>query len=305
MDLEAQGSALEESIDWFLDYLKVERGASEHTILSYRNDLQLAAAFLAKQGVTTWEETAPEHVLRYQSTLVRPLATATAQRRMSSLRSMLKFLKKNEAGPEGDLPSTGGFKKPKSLPKALSAEQLELLLGTPDTSRPQGVRDRALMEMIYGGGMRISEALSVNVADFDPQEGALRMTGKRGKTRWVPLPDQTKHIISDYLAQARPALVAASNRPLGCIILSDRGKQMLRQTAYKKLVHYAHLAGIAQGVSPHGLRHTYAVHLLKGGADLRAVQELLGHESIATTQVYTQLDLTEVQRKYQQAHPRR
>lgn len=284
-----------------MDHLRVERAASPHTVLSYHNDLCQAAGFFTKQGVKDWREVTPQLLLRFQTTLGPPLAIATAQRRMSALRSMLKFLKKEGVGPSTDLPSAAGYRKPKMLPKALALEQLEAVLNAPDLSTPGGLRDRALLELIYGAGLRISEALGVTLAEIDMVESAARLTGKRGKTRWVPLPEQTRSWLVRYLNEARPLLV---KKPTSLLIVSDRGKAMLRQTAFKKLDRYARQAGLAQAISPHTLRHTYAVHLLKGGADLRAVQELLGHESIATTQVYTNLDLGEVQRKYKAAHPR-
>jgi integrase/recombinase XerD len=168
-------------------------------------------------------------------------------------------------------------------------------------SKPQGLRDRAILELIYGAGLRVSEAVTLNISEIDLAESAVRLTGKRGKTRWAPLPDETKDWLVRYLAEARPHL---AKRASGLMFLSDTGRPLLRQTVYKKLESFAHLAGLEHGVSPHTLRHTYAVHLLKGGADLRAVQELLGHESISTTQIYTNLDLGEVQKKYLSAHPR-
>jgi len=300
LDLETKNLELEASVEWFLDHLKVERAASSHTVTSYQNDLSQAVSFFAKHGLKDWTKLTPPMILKYQTSLGPPLAMATAQRRMSSLRSMLKFLKKQSAGPKADLPSTGGYKKSKLLPKALPLEQLENLLAIPDVAQPAGLRDRALLELIYGAGLRISEALTIPIGDVDLIEGAARLTGKRGKTRWVPLPLQTRAWIKKYLENGRPKLL---KRATGVLIVSDRGKPMLRQTAYKKVESFSRRAGL-RNVSPHTLRHTYAVHLLKGGADLRAVQELLGHESIATTQVYTNLDLDEVQRKYKSAHPR-
>lgn len=298
--MEAEG--LEGSIEWFLDHLRVERGASEHTIAAYHGDLTGAAAFLEARDVGRWSEVTAQHVRQYQNTLGPPTAPATAQRRLSALRSLLKFLKVRRLGPAGDLPSTGGFKRPKSLPKALSREHLEALLAAPDLTDPRGRRDRTLLEMIYGAGLRVSEAVGLSLSEIDLEEGAVRVTGKRGKTRWIPLPEGTKQWLKVYLLEVRPALL---KRPIGHVIVSDRGRPMARQVAHAKLARYARVAGLPPGVSPHTLRHTYAVHLLRGGADLRAVQELLGHESIATTQVYTQLDLEEVKRKYREAHPRR
>jgi integrase/recombinase XerD len=293
--------ALVEGIEEFLDHLAADRGASPHTVLAYRNDLTLAARFFTELGLSGWQEIDNPALHRYQATLRPPMAVSTAQRRLSALRSLLKFLRRRW-GVSGELPSTGGFRKPKTLPKALSLEELERLLATPDVSQPTGLRDRALMELIYGAGLRVSEAIQLELSAYDPLEGAVRVTGKRGKTRWVPLPSGTREWLDRYLAEGRGHLV---RRPSSLVLLSDRGLPWCRQTVYNRLARLAREAGIEAHVSPHILRHTYAVHLLKGGADLRVVQELLGHESIATTQVYTQLDLGEVQRAYRKAHPRR
>ena len=292
---------LEEGIEWFLDYLRVHRGASPHTVDAYRTDLFDSARFFGRLGLRDWSALSGEWIPRYRNTLGRPLASTTAQRRMSALRSFLKFLKRNQAGPKLDLPDTGGFRKPKILPKALSKAQLEALLEAPEIADPLGLRDRALLEIIYGTGLRISEAVELKLAELDLDRRAVRVTGKRGKTRWVPMPSQTADWMARYLREARPHLL---RQPSGLVFLSARGLPLRRTTVAFKLKEYARRAGLPEPASPHTLRHTYAVHLLQGGADLRAVQELLGHESVATTQVYTQLDLAEVREKYRKSHPR-
>jgi integrase/recombinase XerD len=299
--MEAKRSTLVSPIEDFLDSLHVERGASAHTIDAYRNDLTQAVVFFSKLGVRQWNSMTPAQLMKYEASLGSPLARTTAQRRLSSLRSFLKFLKKEGRGPDGELPSTGGFRKAKSLPKALSLEQITALLNSPDVSTPEGLRDRALFEMVYGAGLRISEALTLPIEWLDLDAEVLRVTGKRGKTRIVPLPSETARWVKKYIREARGKL---AKKPSPLLILSDRGLPLMRQTAYKRLAAICKEAGLPAGIGPHTLRHSYAVHLLKGGADLRAVQELLGHESIATTQVYTQLDMGEVQRKYRNAHPR-
>lgn len=299
--MEEKVNPLQEAVEWFLDHLKVERGASPHTLLAYNNDLRIASTFMQALSLDSWSDLQAEHLVRYETSLGPPLAKSTAQRRLCSLRSFLKFLKKNGEGPEADLPNTGGWKKAKTLPKALSIEQLENVLCAPDLSKPQGLRDRAILELIYGAGLRVSEAVGLEREALDLSGGAVRVTGKRGKTRLVPLPHLTIHWLKLYLEHARPLL---AKHPSSNLILSDRGKALRREQVYHSLEKYVRLAGIEGKVGPHTLRHTYAVHLLKGGADLRAVQELLGHESIATTQVYTQLDLDEVKKRYKTAHPR-
>jgi integrase/recombinase XerD len=291
---------LEPAIGWFLDHLRVERGASPHTLLAYEGDLRKAIDFFSARGLLAWEDLTAAEQVAFEATLGPPLARTTAQRRVSALRSFLKFLKRNRVGPAADLPNTGGFRKPKALPKALTREQMEALLATPDLETAPGLRDRAAMELIYGAGLRVSEAVGLRTTDLDLDVAVARVTGKRGKTREVPLPAGTVAWLGRYLDEARPAL---AKRALANVLVSDRGRPMLRQTVYDRLERYTKLAGL-EPFGPHVLRHTYAVHLLRGGADLRAVQELLGHASIATTQVYTHLDLEEVRRKYDQAHPR-
>lgn len=298
--MEAQGHTLEEPVEWFLDHLRVEKGASEHTVLAYHTDLEGAGRFFADLGLGSWADLEVQHLMRYEASLGPDIARTTAQRRVSALRSFLKFLKRNGKGPAADLPGTGGFRKPKTLPKALPPAQMDALLAMPDLAKPPGIRDRALMELIYGAGLRVSEAVDLEMNALELPARVVQVLGKRGKVRRVPLPVQTVAWLDRYIREGRPHLV---KRASARVLISDRGHALLRQTAYDILEKYAKRAGLPDGTSPHTLRHTYAVHLLKGGADLRAVQELLGHESIATTQIYTQLDMEEVRAKYHKAHP--
>lgn len=290
-----------DDVEWFLDHLRAERGASSHTLTAYQNDLAQASSFFAGVGAADWRALTPDHLVRYQASLAG-LKPSTMMRRTSSLRSLLKFLKRNGRGPEAELPSARGVRRPKRLPKALTIEELAALLGAPDVSKPEGMRDRALMELVYGAGLRVTEAVELRMEELDLDTAAFRVTGKRGKTRWLPLPRFTIPWIESYLKDARPKLV---KKPMAEVFVGTRGGRLSRQNAYMALQKHARAAGIKKKLSPHVLRHTYAVHLLQGGADLRAVQELLGHSSISTTQVYTQLDLEEVKRKYRKAHPRR
>lgn len=300
--MEAKTESVGQEVEWFLDHLLMQKGASRNTVAAYRRDLGIARSFFAKRGWQTWEALEPRALDAYLASLGPPLAPSSAQRRMSSLRSFLKFLKRQGIGPAMDLPSTAGFKKKRLLPKALELAALERLLAAPDTSKPSGLRDRAIMELIYGAGLRISEAAELRLGELDLEGGALRVTGKREKTRWVPLPAGSLHWLARYLEFGRPQLL---QRPTDRVFLSDRGLPLRRTTVGLRMAEYARMADLPSSVSPHTLRHTYAVHLLKGGADLRAVQELLGHSSIATTQVYTQLELDEVRRRYDAARPRR
>jgi integrase/recombinase XerD len=299
--MEAQvPTPLAEDLAGFLDHLRTSRGASEHTIDAYRRDLTKAAIVLAEHGVARWEEAEPRHLAAFEASLTHE-ARSTAMRRLSALRSLLKYLRRQGADLATDLPATGGHRKAKTLPKALSYAQLTLMLEGPDLATPEGLRDRALMELIYGGGLRISEAVALPRSDLDLDLAAVRVVGKRGKARVIPLPLPTIGWVERYLRDARPSL---AKRPSPLVLLSDTGKPLARQRAYTVLSKYATAAGISTSVGPHTLRHTYAVHLVQGGADLRAVQELLGHASISTTQVYTALDMEEVKQRYDKAHPR-
>ena len=300
MGLEAQ-ERFTDSVEWFLDHLRAERGASRHTLTAYQNDLTQAIEWFSRQGRRAWTEVTNADLMAYQASMGGHVKPMTLRRRVSSLRSLLKFLQRRAVPLAASLPSAAGIRTPRRVPKALPAEKLGALLAVPDLSTPTGLRDRALMELIYGAGLRVSEACGLTVSQLSLDSASLRVTGKRGKTRWVPLPAQTVEWIDRYLAEARPAL---SRRPLAQALLADRGGALTRSRAYRILEKHARQAGIGK-VGPHALRHTYAVHLVQGGADLRAVQELLGHSSIATTQVYTQLDLDEVRRRYTAAHPRR
>jgi integrase/recombinase XerD len=298
--LEAKSDALSEDLAGFLDHLRSGRGASDHTIDAYRRDLNRAADVLRTEGVGRWETAEPRHLAAFEASLSGE-ARSTAMRRLSALRSLLKYLRRQGANLAADLPATGGHRKAKTLPKALSYAQLTTMLDGPDLETPSGLRDRALMELIYGGGLRISEAVGLPRADLDLDIAAVRVVGKRGKVRVIPLPEATLAWVERYLREARPLLAKA---PSPLVLLSDTGKPLARQRAYTVLARYAEAAGIAVSVGPHTLRHTYAVHLVQGGADLRVVQELLGHSSISTTQVYTALDMEEVRQRYDKAHPR-
>ena len=292
--------ALAEDVLAFLDHLQSARGASRHTVEAYQRDLAMAAIVLRAEGVERWEAAESRHLALFETSLAGE-ARSTAMRRMSALRSLLKHLRRQGADLRADLPATGGQKRAKTLPKALSYAQLTTMLDGPDVRTASGLRDRALMELIYGGGLRISEAVALPRADLDLDVAAVRIVGKRGKVRMVPLPEATLGWMERYLRESRPSLMKA---PSPLVLLSDTGRPLARQRAYTVLSRYAEGAGIAASVGPHTLRHTYAVHLVQGGADLRAVQELLGHSSISTTQVYTALDMEEVRDRYDRAHPR-
>lgn len=299
--MEEKGS-YREAIEWYLDALIHEKGASDHTVTSYERDLYFAADFFSYRGHTGWETLTAEELNKFQNFAAKGYAASTARRRVSALRSFIKFLKKNGEGPEIALPNGAGISLPRRIPKALSVDDLHKLLDAPDLEIAVGVRDRTLMELVYGTGLRVSEAINLRTDEVDMDGAVFRVKGKRGKIRIVPIPMHTAPWLEKYMAESRPRLAKRAN---AYVFLGTRGAPLSRQSAYNIFELYRRRAGLKRAVSPHTLRHTYAVHLVRGGADLRAVQELLGHASISTTQIYTLLDLEAVRENYGQAHPRR
>jgi integrase/recombinase XerD len=298
--MEAQSGFIRD-IDRHLDRQRHIRGASDRTVAAYRADLTQAAEALAGWGVGGWDALSRADLHRLMDHWVQGWAAASALRKMSALRGLLKLLMKEGRLKGLDLPGAEGLRTPRALPKSLSQAEMARLLAAADLSRPIGLRDRALAELLYGAGLRISEACGVTVEAFDASEGALRIQGKRGKVRWTPLPQRTLPWLDRWNGGPRDELVKGRH---AFLLAGARGGPLTTASAAQALQRMADRAGLERKVSPHALRHSYAVHLLEGGADLRAVQELLGHESIDTTQVYTQMDMTEVQRRYLQSHPR-
>lgn len=283
----------------FIAHLRVEKGASQNTVDAYRNDLSFAAQCFAEQGARDWSELTPDHFIQFEISLT-PAARSTARRRISALRSLLKFLRHGGEGPK-DLPSRAGIKLGRPLPKALTIEQVEAVMRGANLQEPEGSRDRALMELLYGSGLRITEAVELDRGEVDLRDGALRVTGKGNKVRHVPIPAGTAEWLRIYIKDVRPRLASAFAPTL---IVSNHGGPLARSQAYDLVARYGRLAGLDQKIGPHTFRHTYAVHLLQGGANIREIQELLGHETIATTHIYTELDLQEVKARYHIAHPR-
>lgn len=290
---------LRESVEWFLDYLKVEKGASIHTLEAYSRDLDEVLSVIP-DTLVRWEDLSHLDLQSFDQFLAKVPSRRSAQRKASSFRSFLKFLRKNNVEFKVDLPSTGGFKVGKRLPKAMDSRSVEGMLSLTNDSFIHA-RNLAIIELLYGAGLRVSELLGLDMTQIDLASNAIRVTGKRNKTRMVPLPTQTNETLRNYLDNVRNEFIKV---PTGSVFLSIRGTPLSRQAVYSLISDMAKAAGVRGPVGPHTLRHTYAVHLLKGGADLRAVQELLGHESIATTQIYTELQNDEIKNRYQNAHPR-
>lgn len=291
----------------FLDYLLVERGLSEHSLVAYRRDLKLYATYLAGRGVVdvTAADTADLRgfvVWLRDATNAqgRAYAPRSIARTLAAVRGFHRFLVAENLASSDPSSDVATPRLPRSLPKALSMAQVERLLAAPTGDTPAVIRDRALLELLYGAGLRISELVALDVDDVDLVSRTVRCLGKGRKERIVPFGRPAARALDALLVRARPAL-APGGPWLWC---NHRGGRLTRQGAWKIVKAYADSADLGALVSPHTLRHSFATHLLDGGADVRVVQELLGHASVNTTQIYTQVSTTRLRSVYERAHPR-
>jgi len=300
---------VKEVIDKFLNYLVVEKGFSENTKFAYQNDLHQLASFVeeeaARRGtIPPWAAFDRQSMLRYLLELKeRRYAATTVARKVAAIKSFFAFLVAEgilRDNPTRDVPSP---KVGKSLPRPISIAQARLLLEQPSKlSTPEAKRDRAMLELLYATGMRASELVALDLADIDIEGGYVRCFGKGHKERLIPIYRQAALVLKEYLTEARPHLVRNSEEK--ALFLNRRGERLTRQGLWQILKGYAKEAGLEAQVTPHTLRHSFATHMLSGGADLRSVQELLGHANISTTQVYTHLTTDHIRRVYEKSHPR-
>jgi integrase/recombinase XerD len=294
----------------YLEHLAVERGLAPHTVSAYRRDLRRYRTFLADAGVSRLGEVTPAVVgsflagLREGSPEQPPLAASSAARTLVAVRGFHRFCLAEGLAAEDPSVAVHPPTPPRRLPKALPVGDVAALLAAvADDESPRGLRDRALLELLYATGARISEAVGLDVDELsDLSGGTLLLRGKGGKQRMVPVGRYARNAVSDYLVRGRPALVGAVATPAA--FLNARGGRLSRQSAWAVLGAAAERADVGASVSPHTLRHSFATHLLDGGADVRVVQELLGHASVATTQVYTLVTVDRLREVYAAAHPR-
>jgi integrase/recombinase XerD len=283
----------------YLDHLGVERGLSRNTLSSYQRDLDRYVAFIGGRDLA--EVTAADLTAHLSALRADGLSAASAARAMSAVRGLHRFAAREGLVPGDVSRDVKPPSPPKRLPKALDLDQVERLLAAPAGDDLLVLRDRALLEFLYGTGARISEAVGLDVDDL--AEDAVVLHGKGGRTRFVPLGRFAREALDAYLVRARPAL-AAGGKGTPKVFLNARGGPLSRQSAWTILQRAAATAGITVDVSPHTLRHSYATHLLDGGADVRVVQELLGHASVTTTQVYTLVTVDRLREVYATSHPR-
>ena len=300
-------------VESFLDHLAVERGLSKNTLLAYRRDITRYCEFLASRTKEISEATERDieeflTFLRSGSEGKRPLSVSSAARSIIAIRGFHKFHARENSidDPAAQVrPPTPG----RRLPKALSISEIEAIIaGTGEGQLPQSLRDRALIELLYATGARVSEIVNLEVDQIKRPLTALRLFGKGGKERIVPVGSFASAAVDAYLVRGRPALVSASKRAGTArerkLFLNMRGSALSRQSAWEIVRSAAARAGVVTELSPHSLRHSFATHLLDGGADIRTVQELLGHASVATTQIYTLVTIDRLREAYLLAHPR-
>ncbi|TWH19830.1 integrase/recombinase XerD [Prauserella rugosa] len=301
--------SVDQVVATYLDHLAVERGISRNTLDSYARDLRRYGEFLSGSGVEHLADVQPAHVTEFGAVLREgdgdhpPLAASSSARALVAVRGLHKFACADgitDHDPARDVHPPAPARR---LPKALPVDDVLRLLATPPEDGERSLRDRALLELLYSTGARISEAVGLDVDDVDTTERTVVLDGKGGRQRLVPVGRPALEALDAYLVRARPVL-ARSGRGTAAVFLNARGGRLSRQSAWHVLKTAAERAGISATVSPHTLRHSFATHLIEGGADVRVVQELLGHASVTTTQVYTLVTVNTLREVYATAHPR-
>lgn len=296
---------VERAVDAYLRHITIERGLSDHTVAAYRRDLDRYAVWLTERGIDDVTAVTPAVVAEFAAERAAadpPPAASSLARLQSSVRGLHRFLAREghaDADPSQRLRPP---KQARRLPKALTIEQVERLLRAPSPEEPLGIRDRALLELLYATGARVSEAIGLDVDDMAHGD-VLRLRGKGSKERIVPVGSYARAAVDAYLTRVRPEL-AAKGRATPRLFLGARGGPLSRQSAWLVIRAAAERAQLTAHVSPHTLRHSFATHLLQGGADVRVVQELLGHASVATTQIYTHVTVDTLRDVYATSHPR-
>ena len=292
------------AIDEYLAYLRVERGASPLTIEAYAADLADYAAFLEEAGTSDVDRVDRDAILAYETDLSdRGYAVTSIDRHVSALKSFHKFCMRDGYARGNPAASVRLPRPADRLPDVLSIEQVNTLLDRASGSKPLELRDRAILEVLYGCGLRVSECSNLNLGDCVFDEGFLRIVGKGNKERISPISGYALDALVTYLNEGRTELVKPNAKPTAAVFLNARGGRLTRQSIHKIVAR----AGLTIGVKnlhPHTLRHSFATHMLAGGADLRVIQELLGHADISTTQIYTHVNRTHIQEEYLRAHPR-
>lgn len=295
---------LDTEIREYIAYLSIERGSSPLTVSAYERDLKRYAAFLEAQGIASLERIDRDAVLAYEAELVASgLAPSTIERRVSAIKGFHRFLVRENIAAKNPTDSLRLPKVPETLPDVLSVEQVERMLSQPFDDSATGLRDRAILEVLYGCGLRVSELTGVDLGSLLLDEGFVRVVGKGSKERIAPIAGAAETALRAYLDRGRAELAKPYAKPTSAVFLNARGGRLTRQSAHA-IVARAGLSIGVENLHPHTLRHSFATHLLGGGADLRVIQEILGHSDISTTQIYTHVDRAHIHDEYISAHPR-
>ena len=287
-------------VDTFLQSLVIEQGRSPNTLDAYGRDIE---RFLDWHHERTYEPTR-RAVEEYTVHLGAELAARSVNRHLSSLKTFFAFLRERDLMETDPLADMYRPKVGLKLPDVLSIEDMERLISAPEGTAPRALRDRAMLEMGYAAGLRVSELISLRLAQINRQRGFVSVVGKGNKQRFVPIGESAMSSLEHWIRDGRPCWIGKAKRSHDGVFITPRGNCMSRQAFWKRLKHWALVAGISVDVTPHTLRHSFATHLLIGGADLRTVQILLGHATITTTQLYTHIDRTELRHMYERFHPR-
>ena len=297
-------SKLKDQVEDYLRYSQLERGLSENTITAYRQDLMEFISFLEKENFESW----PTEAVDIDAFLARQKdlnkATSSISRMISSLRKFYQWLARQNIQKLNPMIEIDSPKKEKSFPIALSENEIQELLNAPDVNKKLGLRDRALLEVMYATGIRVSEAINLKLEDIHPDLRLIKVLGKGSKERLVPINEVALHWLQKYEKEVRDPLILKSGKYNDYTFLNSRGRALTRQAVWQIIKRYCTIAGIDKDVTPHTLRHTFATHLLENGADLRVVQEILGHSDISTTQIYTNLTQKHILQVYKETHPR-
>lgn len=292
--------------DNYIHYLSIEKGLANNTIESYIRDIEKFFSFLVfelKMDTSNIEVVNKEHLLKYFKKITTDgLSKRSQARYIASLKSYFKFLIRENIILRDPTEIIDSPKKDKKLPDYLSINEIEKLLNIVDISTTLGYRDRTMLEILYGAGLRVSELLSLNTEDINIELGFIRCYGKGNKERIIPIGEIALEYLINYLENIRPIILKSNRNKV--LFLNSRGKSMSRQGYFKILLKYSQRAGIKKHLSPHTLRHSFATHLLENGADLRSVQEMLGHADISTTEIYTHLSMKQIKKVYDKTHPR-
>jgi len=296
-------SELQKHLDKFLNAIAVERGVADNTLAAYSRDLGRYLAFLEAQGIASPEKVSLSHLQAFLAALRDSgLSPRSAARTISALRTFHRFLAGRGHVHSDPTSLLRTPRVPRSLPNVLSGDEVERLLQAPDVSKSRGLRDKAMLELLYATGLRVSELTSLSLTAVDPTVGFVRCMGKGAKERVVPVGSSALTWLKEYLARGRPSLTTGKDTSV--LFLGRGGRRLTRQGFWKSVRSYARKAGIAKHISPHTLRHSFATHLLEHGADLRSVQLMLGHADISTTQIYTHVSRARLREIHERFHPR-